>query len=320
MNCLVFGAGAVGLGLASCLLKNGVDVSLIVREDTARALQENGLRRDGIFGSFYAESNSFTVMTSLEDAENRINFDVILICTKSFDSCFIAELLSKQKSILAKNSIIVLCQNGWGNAEIFYQYFPHHIIFNARIITGFMRNKKNEVVVTVHADAIHLGSLSGTENKLLGILADSITAGGIPCNVVSDIVKDLWAKMLYNCALNPLGSIFQVPYGKLGDCPETKDIMDAIVREIFLVMTKSGYKTHWDNEQAYRQKFYQDLLPKTKYHLSSMLQDIRSGKRTEIDALNGAVINIAEKHSIAVPANEIIFKMIKFMEKKAGIS
>ena len=85
MNILLQGAGAVGLGLASYLLKSGQRVDLIGRGDTVTALQKNGLARTGIFGDFTAAPDSFGVYVSLSDLPQTI-YDFLLVCTKSFDT------------------------------------------------------------------------------------------------------------------------------------------------------------------------------------------------------------------------------------------
>lgn len=71
--------------------------------------------------------------------------------------------------------------------------------------------------------------------------------------------------------------------------------MKNIVDEIFEVMRAKGYKTYWENSEEYLKTFYEKLLPPTRGHYSSTLQDIRAGKRTEIDALNGQVVNLGKK-------------------------
>ena len=160
MKVLIYGAGAVGLGLASCLLKSGSEVCLIARPDTICELKRGGLSRTGIFGSFKAERDSFTADQSLDEIRNTA-FDFILVCVKSFDSAEAAEDISRHPEIFNEDTKIVLCQNGWGNAEKFLAYFPKERVYSARVITGFTRRKPNEVEITVHADAIHIGSLFG---------------------------------------------------------------------------------------------------------------------------------------------------------------
>ena len=309
---LIYGGGAVGLGIASCLLHSGNDVDILARPQTVAALETEGLVRTGIFGCVHVKPGVFRCYQSLDDACNRL-YDFILICTKSFDSPCVARDLAEHSHCI-DHATIVLFQNGWGNAEVFAACFDKRRIYNARVITGFHRHRANEVEITVHADSIHIGSLLGESAEVVERLCHAIGAGGVPCVKTDAIEKDLWAKMLYNCALNPLGAILGVPYGVLAEHAPTRDLMDRIVEEVFAVMTASGYSTHWQNACDFLQVFYDRLVPDTAEHKSSMLQDITAGKRTEIDALNGAVIRLAGDRGIETPYNCAVYHLIKFLE------
>ena len=315
MKCLIYGTGAVGLGLASCLLKSQAGVCLIARADTTTALQQGGLSRTGIFGEVNAKHDSFAAYERLDDIKNE-KFDYILVCTKSFDSAAAAEDLSQHQGLFAQNTKIILCQNGWGNAEKFLAHFPKGRVYSARVITGFTRRKPNEVEITVHADAIHIGSLFGCSLDAVEPIAKAIAAGGIECITVDAIEKDLWAKMLYNCALNPLGAILGVPYGALAENKWSKNLMNRITEEVFRVMTAAGFRTHWQSADDFLKVFYDKLVPDTAGHKSSTLQSIATGRKTEIDALTGQVLLLAEKHKIDVPCNHAIFSIIKFLENR----
>jgi 2-dehydropantoate 2-reductase len=333
MRVLIYGAGAVGLGLASCLLKSKSEACLIGRPNTVHELRLSGLSRTGIFGQFHAEPDSFTATESLEksikktdsstalrsarnDGQESKAFDFILVCVKSFDSASSAEDLSRYPGLFGKNTKIVLCQNGWGNAEKFLVHFPKERVYSARVITGFTRRKPNEVEITVHADAIRIGSLFGCELKCVEPIAKAVAEGGIPAVTVSDIEKDLWAKMLYNCALNPLGAILDVPYGALAENSHSRDLMNRITTEVFAVMSAAGFKTHWMTSDDFLKVFYDKLVPDTAKHKSSTLQDIAAGRKTEIEALTGAVLSLAEKNRIEVPCNRSIYAIIKFVEAR----
>lgn len=315
MVILIYGAGAVGLGLASCLLKAGAEVDLVGRGETVASLREHGLYRTGIFGDFQAEPSIFQSHTSLQGLPQR-GYDYILVCTKSFDSYGAAKDLADHKSLLGHETRIVLCQNGWGNAEIFTTFFEQERVYNARIITGFQRPNKYTVAITVHADAIRVGSLFGFSSSCVECLCEFITEGGIPCEVTAEIGKYLWAKMLYNCALNPLGALLDVPYGVLAESESTRHIIGHIVQEVFAVMTSAGYQTHFQTPEAFLDVFYSMLVPDTAQHRSSTLQDIKAGKRTEIDALNGAVIELAKKHGVDAPYNSVAYHLVKFLEAR----
>jgi len=316
MKVLIYGAGAVGLGLASCLLKSQAEVCLLARADTVTALRQGGLFRMGIFGRFHAKPTEFTAYESLDEIPGSSGFDFILVCTKSFDSAIAAEDLSRHSGIFSPHTKIILCQNGWGNAEKFLAHFPKECIYSARVITGFTRHKPNEVEITVHADAIHIGSLFGCGLAAVEPIAKAIAAGGIACVTVPDIEKDLWAKMLYNCALNPLGAILDVPYGALAQSRWSRDLMNRIVYEVFGVMVAAGFRAHWQSADDFLKVFYDKLVPDTASHKSSTLQDIAAGRKTEIDALTGQVLLLADKYKIDVPSNHAIFSIIKFLENR----
>jgi len=315
MNILLYGAGAVGLGLASCLLKSGHRVDLLARSDTVDALRKHGLLRTGLFGEHHTGADRFAAASFMIEYPER-DYDFILVCTKSFDSDDVAQDLSAVQYIKNSDVPIMLCQNGWGNAEIFARYFPKSRIKSGRVITGFKRPQLHEVEITVHADTIQLGTLFGGDIDNLYPLAEAIDAGGIPCGVTSTIGRDLWAKMLYNCMLNGLSTLFDVPYGHLGESQHTRELMSQIAQEVFVVMQAAGYDTHWNSADGYIQAFYQHQLPPTYKHIPSMLQDIRAGKRTEIDALNGAVVQLGEQHGIPVPYNTMVYSSVKFLEKR----
>ncbi len=312
MKVLVYAAGAVGLGISSCLIKTGNQVDIIARKDTVSRLREEGLKRTGIFGEFFAPPDSFAAYESLKELPSK-DYDFVLVCCKSFDTLNSAKDLS---SFFYKDPpVIVLFQNGWGNAEIFAKFFKKELIYSARVITGFERKEPNLVEITVHADDIHIGSLFGAKLSCIEGLCSMISKGGIPCSPTPHIEEDLWAKMLYNCLLNPLSAILRVSYGELADDENTREIMNNIAREIFLVMKRAGYKTHWDSEKEYLDVFYNKLIPPTYSHRSSTLQDIEKGKRTEIDSLTGQVIEIAERFGIDVPYNRCVYRMVKFLER-----
>lgn len=315
MRTLIYGAGSVGLGIASCLLKSKAQVDILARENTVSALRKHGLLRTGIFGDYHAARTAFNAFSSLTRIQAK-PYDCILVCTKSFDSLQAAEDLSEHEHLLAKGAKIVLFQNGWGNSEIFSTFFSADQIYNARVITGFRRLKSNEVTITVHADSIHIGSLFTGDLSCVQNLCRLIAEGGIPCEVTDSIEKDLWAKMLYNCALNPLGAILDVPYGVLAENDFTRAIMNGIVSEVFTVMKRRGYKTHWPTANDFLKVFYDSLVPDTAEHKSSTLQDILAKKKTEINALNGAVIKLAEQHSVDVPYNLVVYNMLKFIEAR----
>ena len=142
-------------------------------------------------------------------------FDYIFIATKTTSNREVAENLNNHKEILKDTGKIIIFQNGFGNDEAYLEYFPEDKVFSARVITGFRRHERHISEVTVYTEPILLGSLQHENPNSLKDIADMITASGIKCEITHEVDRYLWAKMIYNCALNPLGAILNVNYGKL---------------------------------------------------------------------------------------------------------
>jgi 2-dehydropantoate 2-reductase len=315
MRVLVFGGGAVGLGLAAPLIRAGADVSILARPATAAALAHHGLQQTGLFGDHRADQSTFTVGSDLAPMAAE-PVDYVLVCTKSFDTTAAARSLANAPHLFGPRTRVVLCQNGWGNAELFAETFPRWQILNARVITGFARPAPHHVAVTVHAQPVHVGSIFDPATLDTADLCEPLTRGGLPTRPSPSLVQDLWAKMAYNCALNPLGAILGVDYGTLAGSPHARGTMGRLIDEVFAVTAAAGYPSHFASPDDYRQLFYGDLVPRTASHRSSMLQDITAGRPTEIDAINGSVVRLGDAHGVPTPTNRALCELIRFIDAR----
>ena len=311
MKILVIGAGGVGIGLATSVASQGADVSIYARGETAKAIKENGIKRTGLFTHY--EVKGVPVYEKYEDIPKN-SFDYIFIASKTTANEDIAKNLNDHRDILKDSTKIIIFQNGFGNDEFYLEYFTKKQVFSARVITGFTRPERHVSEVTVYTEPILLGSLQKEDPKDLQEIADLITESGINCEITYEVDKYLWAKMLYNCTLNPLGAILDVTYGQLTENQYTLEIMNSIIDEIFDVINASPYETLWQSPEEYRDLFYSKLVPDTYNHYSSTHQDIQRKIPTEIDSLNGKVIQLGEANNINVNTNKFIYNLIKAIE------
>ena len=311
MKILLIGAGGVGIGLATSVASQGAEVSIFARSETASAIRENGIERCGLFAHY--KIKDIPVYEKYSDIP-RNYFDYIFIASKTTANEEIAKNLNDNRKILKDSTRIIIFQNGFGNDEAYLKYFPKDRVFSARVITGFLRPERHISKVTVYTEPILLGSLQHENPNCLAEVADMITTSGIRCELTNEVDRYLWAKMLYNCALNPLGAILNVNYGKLTESEYSKEIMNSIIDEIFEVIKASGYSTLWNTPKEYKDIFYSKLVPDTYEHYSSTHQDIQRKIKTEIDSLNGKVIQLGEKNNVDVTTNKIIYNLIKSIE------
>lgn len=313
MNILIIGSGAVGIGIGTSLLSQNANVSFLARKETAAKMKATGVKRTGLFTNYSFNPDEFNVYESYEEIP-KDTFDYVCITSKTTVNDDISRRLNDARDILKENFKILIIQNGFGNDEPFLKYFSSDEVFCARIITGFTRPEKNISEITVYTEPILLGSLQGEDITNMQEIADKITASGIKCELSYELDKYLWAKMLYNCSLNALGAILDVTYGKLTENEYTKEIMNKIIDEIFEVIDASPYETLWKTSDEYREIFYTKLVPDTYNHYSSTHQDIKRKIKTEIDTLNGKVIELGENYGIDVSTNKLIYNLIKAIE------
>ena len=312
MQDLIVGAGAVGIGVGSALLAAGRDVGFVARGAVGERLRLDGVSRSGLFGEHSFPGAGLLVLSAI--SECRVTPHRVIVAVKSTCSAAVASEIAACPALADAPVPIVLLQNGLGNAEHFVARFPRERVWTGVVITGFHLRGPTHVEITAHAAPIKLGHLFGGDPAVVGPLAEAIDRGGIPCITVPQIERDLWAKVLYNASLNPLGALLDVPYGVLAERPETRAILDAVMDEIFDVMRAEGAETHWTTASAYRSHFYEKLIPPTAAHESSMLQDLRAGRLTEIDALSGAIVSRGDAHGVATPVSSALATLIRARE------
>ncbi|MFP6655486.1 MAG: 2-dehydropantoate 2-reductase [Myxococcota bacterium] len=316
MKITIWGTGAVGLGLASALARPTSRLQLLVRSDaTAISIQSQGIKRIGLFGDLEISPDQFELIreprTLAVDPP-----DWLLICVKTFSTNEIAEELEAIAESLQPVTKLLLCQNGWDNEAAFLPFWPKDRLFHARIITGFHQRQPGLVEITAHAAPIALGSLFGGDLDVLEPLVDRLSEGGLPAETTQEMGAVLWAKMLYNCALNPLGALADRRYGELTEDPTMKTLLEEVIREIFAVLAAARIDLPWPTAADYLETFYSELIPLTADHESSMLQDLRAGNRTEIESLCGAVERLGVGYHVATPVTSSLANLVRAAERR----
>jgi 2-dehydropantoate 2-reductase len=316
---LVVGAGAVGLGVAGALHKGGGKVTIVARAAAAERLESVGFGVEGVLGSFNVPPASIQVITRPEEYSCRPP-NAVFVCVKSFDSAEVAAWLGRVPAIRTGRHPIVLCQNGWGNAEVFVEVFPPERVLNACLFTGFERAGE-QVEVTVHVRPVMVGGLTNpaerSVRKAAAQAAAALTAGGLPAQPTVDIAREIWGKMCFNCVVNPLAALFDCPLGGLVDDPSARAVLRRVVTEIYAVTTALGQRLEVPTAGEYLSLLLDKLLPSTASHYPSMWHDLREGRRTEIDALNGAVIRLARDLKVFAPANRYLHRAITARRRAA---
>jgi 2-dehydropantoate 2-reductase len=313
---LIAGAGAVGSVMGGMLRAAGHPVAMLGRPAHLEAIARRGLVIDGLFGR--REVSGFELFTEAGSLKKR-RFSLILVAVKSYDS---AELAPQLAPLLAEDGVALAAQNGLGNLEILARHCGPQRVIGARVIFGAQVEAAGMVRVTVFAEPVAIGpapDLSPVAAPALECIAAQVAAAlsraGIPAHAVADIRPYLWTKLFYNAALNPLGALLNLHYGALGEDPGLRRIMDAVIGEAFAVAQAAGVRLPFHTAADYRAAFYGRLLPATFDHRPSMLADLHHRGRTEISALNGAIVAMAERFGLGAEMNRTLTALIRARER-----
>ncbi|MFY9398695.1 MAG: ketopantoate reductase family protein [Desulfomonilia bacterium] len=310
MNYLVMGAGALGSVFGGMLARQGHEVTFVGLDDHLKAMQSRGLTIRGIWGDHVIPD----VRAFYGTQELTGIFDVVLLSVKSYHT---DHVIREALPFMRESTLVFSIQNGLGNWETIAQAVGWHRTVGARVIFGAEIEEPGIARVTVYADKVLLGSPTGeVPPERIAMVCDDLNAAGIPTAVIDRIESSLWGKVLYNCALNPLGAILNVPYGHLGSVPELRETIRLIVSEIFAVAEKKGLTLPYASAEEYYRFLMDEQLPPTAAHRSSMLQDLERGNITEIDALNGAIARYGRELSVPTPVNAVITAVIKGIEAR----
>lgn len=316
MHFLVYGAGALGQALGCLLAAAGHEVVLVLRQRYIEAMRAGGLRVTGIFGEYRTAPGQLALWPDLK-GRNGERFDYVLLTTKTYDT---ATAVAEIAALAGCRCPVVSLQNGCGNLEQLIAVVGTERSLAGRVITGFEIEAPGTVRITVSADRVHIG---GSERGAIPAAAANLAAvldrAGLPSLAVADVHQSLYAKLLYNCALNPLGAVLGVHYGALAESASARRVMDTVIAETFAVIRAIGGTLPWSEPELYRRLFYDQLVPATYHHRPSMLQDIEQGKPTEVDAMVGYVAARGERHGVATPCCRLLAELVRAREQTAGV-
>ncbi len=301
MKTVMMGAGAMGSLFGGLLTRSGEEVWLVGN----RKEQIDPIRLGGL--TFEEKGKSQTIpMNATSDVTSVGKADVVIFFVKTYD----IEVAVSDALVLEKEDTLFLTlQNGLGNEEVICQK---------------IERKKVMLGVTGHgATLLGLGHIrhAGWGKTFIGELDHRITdrasriaqtfcKAGIETEVSSNIHNHVWGKLLVNVGINALTALTGFKNGQLLDYPESSRLMEKLVFEAVEVARRKGVDIEEDPIEKVRK-----AIEATKENRSSMGQDFDHRRKTEIDAINGAVVREAQPFGIAVPFNQAVTDLVKAIEK-----
>lgn len=296
MEIIVLGAGAIG-SLYGAKLAAGNDVTLIGRAEHVAAINADGLRIEGI--------ESQVVRVRAATALDHLGPEaLIVLITKVPDS---AAALRPIAPLVRDDTTILCLQNGIGSERITRSAIGDRGIV-LRGITQFGAIFQAPGVIQFMARGYTLIENHERSARLAGILSGA----GLDCRVSSDIGADVWHKLVINCVVNPITAILGCDVGGITN-PQLEPLKRLVINECIAIAAAEGVTFETDFIQEIDDVF------RLSHNIASMLQDLRRGRPTEIDYMNGAVAALGAQHGVDCPVNAALTAIIKAMEATAAV-
>ena len=290
------GAGAVGCYYGGMLARAGHDVVLIARPQHLQAITSAGLR---------LQTLTFDEQVHLKaslDASAVQGADLVLFSVKSSDTEAAGSLI---KPFLSADSLVMCLQNGVDNADRLRDVLPQQAVAAAVVYVA------TEMVGPGHVKHNGRGDLVVEPSAAAAGAVQALVAAGVPTEVSYNVRGALWAKLILNCAYNAVSAITQLPYGRTVVGVGVQDLMRDVVAECLAVAEAEGVQVAGDVHAAVAQ-----LAGSMPSQFSSTAQDLTRGKPTEIDYLNGLIVQRGKALGIATPANRVLWALVKLLEGK----
>ncbi len=286
------GAGAVGSSYGALLSRKN-DVTLIGNKAHLNAIRSKGLTLSGDIQEIFfikAETEIKAIPTK----------SLILLTTKAHDS---ARAIKEVKDMLKEDTVILILQNGLGNKEVVKAIVGDKV----EVIRG---------VPKIAAEFLKPGEVTFWNGETIlektrtgRAIAALFNECGLKARISNEIDREIWTKLILNCVVNPLTAILQVRNNVIL-VDSLKPLRSRIMKECVEVGKCEGIEFQPNVNESI------DKCIARYENYSSMCQDIMKRKETEIDFINGKIVELGRKHKIPTPINGAMTSLVKFLEER----
>jgi 2-dehydropantoate 2-reductase len=305
MRIAIFGTGAVGGYFGGRLAAAGEDVAFIARGETLRVLRSHGLRVESIKGDFVVSPARAT-----DDPGEVGPVDIVLVAVKAWQ---VEEAARAMSPLLGRDTAVVPLENG---VEAPDQLAA--VLGRTHAAGGVCR------LVALQLGPAHIrhagveptvafGELDGAPSARLAALQGALERAGIRAEVAADIRAAIWEKFLFIAAVSGLGAVTRAPAGVVRAIPDTRRLLVSALAEIAALAEARGVRLP-EGAVARTMAFIDSLPPDAT---ASMQRDIVSGKPSELEAQNGAVVRLGRAAGVATPVNDVIYCALLPQEQRA---
>ncbi|PSQ15235.1 2-dehydropantoate 2-reductase [Halobacteriales archaeon QS_8_69_26] len=294
MEVVVFGAGSLG-SLLGGLLAREHDVTLVGRDPHVGAVRSDGLTVGGEF--------EFAVHPDATTDGRGLSADLAVVTVKAFDTPTAARRLAT-----GEYGAALSLSNGMGNEDRLAAHLDAPVLAGTATY-GAVLERPGHVECTGVGEVV-LGAREGGPSPAADRAGTAFRTAGIETTVAADMPRRLWEKLAVNAGINAVTALARVENGRLL-AGEANELAREAATETARVARSEGIDLSDDEAVA----AVESVAEATAANDSSMLQDVRAGRRTEVDAINGYVVDRAEAANLDVPVNRTLAGLLRAWER-----
>lgn len=307
MKIVIVGPGAIGCLLAAFLSKTKEEVWLLDKsKERAAKINQQGLRIEGVSGTWQAQVKITHEPRQIGKA------DLVIVCVKAYDT---KSALSQVLHVVAEDTLVVTLQNGIGNVELIQESVGADRVVGGITNLGAVLLGAGCVKHTGKGETV-IGRIDGKIPVQMRSIREVFNRVGLEARISRDIKSLLWSKLVVNAGINALSAVTRLCNGKLLTLEGTRRILKDTVAEAVKVAKRKRIKLVYDDPLAK----VEAVCESTSENISSMLQDVLKGKKTEIDFINGVIVRQGQESGVPVPVNTVLFDLVKTLEASYALT
>ncbi len=306
MDILILGAGAIGSLLGARLAGGSGSVFLY---STNRAHMEavagHGLAVEELDGTV----KNFKLAASSDLAAVPRNPGLVLVVVKTYAT---REAVESVLGLCSPSTVLLTLQNGIGNWETVAEVAGKEAVLAGSTSQGATFLGPGRVRHGGNGPT-YIGEVSGQASERVGRVVELFRRAGLVCEPSDNVERLIWDKLIVNVGINAITGLTGIRNGVVAGMLEAAELCEAAVEEAILVAGAKGFPMGPETVERVL-----GVARATARNRSSMGQDVDKKKRTEIDAINGAIVRFARESGIPTPVNQTLTRLVKILESNYG--
>jgi len=307
MKIAIVGAGALGGFFGATFAGQGQEVTLVdIDTEKVKAIGKSGLTvstREG-------ERHISIPVTTRADEVGQV--DLVFFSVKSYVTHEAARSLPP---LIGDGTLVMSIQNGIGNVEKIASVIGEDRVIGGITAHSFQMLSPSHIRYVGGAGHLHIGKLHGKNSARVHEIADILLKGGVEVEVNEGIQDYIWYKLLVNTPINAIAAITGLKNGEMAENEQVHLLMRTVADEALAVARAEKIRLLMTEHPV---EVCIPALRAAAENKASMLQDIEAKRRTEIDAINGAIVERGEKLGIPTPVNRTLTGLVKVIELQYG--